>query len=239
MADLIKRNYLPGPRPERDNWLTGTYSIGFNQYKNLFGITPAQDQTVQDAVAMALYTQARKLAIQSFGKSETVYSNGLDTSKGGGADTAEPEFVSPVRPTLLQPVPPEGYFVFIAEMNDAQIIGKPAFDATIETAMGLTPIAGHDDSDAAPKAPTLEAHDGGLVHLKAIMHGHRSMGVEMKRSSEPDVVTTTTTQYPEWDDARPNVVASQSESRSYRVRYELSQGVYSDYSDWVSVATKP
>lgn len=237
MANLIYRNYLPTKRTERDQWLISRYAPALSQYGASLGVSPAEIDTVLDGADEMAYQIVFEGYLDAFAKTVTSFTNSLDTAKPR-TPVVRPIWNPPAPPTPRVSPALNGYFSFIAELNDRLLALPPeTMTPEMKTALGLDPLAPHGPKDAA--IDKLDARDGGAVVVHYHLYSNKAVEVAMQRSSEPGIVTTAQSPFDSYTDNRPNKVEGQIESRGYRVRFVLSPTSFSPWSDWLWISTKP
>lgn len=225
----VYANYLPNSKPERRLWLANFNAV-LPQYAAGFAITADEQARLANGLIWIDYALACRALADSFSKSLTDFSDEMD-SDASENDAQEPQWTPPALPKVPGRT---GTFNFVVSLVADKILSaKPS--PQVLTALGLNPLV--IVSNVSPEISALVAHPAGNIDLSFSKGRAKQVIIEGKRGAGEfellkEVVGT------HWTDTRPNAVAGQSESRTYRTRFSDGQDAFGDYSPERTVSTQ-
>jgi hypothetical protein len=223
-------SYLPTSKTERRNWLANFNAV-LPQYAAQFNISAAEQTRLTNGLIWIDYALACRALADSFSKSLTDFSDEMD-SDASESDAREPQWTPPPVPSVPGRT---GTFNFVVALVADKILSKNP-SPQIMTALGLNPLAAPDT--VMPEIRGATALPGGNVDLSFSKGRAKQILIQCKRGAGDfellkEVVGT------HWTDTRANLVAGQSESRTYRTRFSDGTNGYGDYSAERIVSTQP
>lgn len=224
-------NYLTNNRSERRDWLVN-FLANLPQYAAQYGVTATQITRMENGLIWINRGITLLTLRESFGKSLTAFADELDTDATEN-DAHEPQWEPGDKPTVSGRT---GTFNFVIQTVNATFFANGTMPPqVVMDALGLNPIAPASPTD--PAIISLTTAPGGVVELKFSRGGFPQVIIEGRRNGGAwellkEVAGT------HWPDARPNLVAGQSEVREYRIRYSNGMAGVGNYSEVRSVATQ-
>ncbi len=223
-------NYLPRTRTDRRNWLANFNAV-LPQYAGQFNISATEQTRLANGLIWIDYALACRSLADSFSKSLTDFSDEMDSDTSEN-DAQEPQWTPPALPATPGRT---GTFNFVVALVSSKITSKNPSPQVL-TALGLNALPAPDA--VLPEIRGATALPGGNVELSFAKGRAKQVVIECKRANGAwELIKEVVGSH--WTDTRPNLVAGQSEVRSYRTRFSDGQNAYGDYSDEKTVSTQP
>ena len=198
------------------------------------GLTAADLQGAKNDAAMLDWTLKALPAVRAWAEHFTAYKDGLLEGPTGAAPQPAPALV-------VLPAAPAAIAGGLVARNRAlaqRMKNAPGYTEAIGKDLGL--VAAEEQPEDAPK-PSFKAtsHPGSRVRLDWVKRRYSGVLIQGRRAGDAGFVDLGRDNFSPFDDERPPVTAGTTETREYRMRYLEKDDPVGEWSDIVSVTTKP